>query len=75
METIQVIVAIGAVMVLGGLAGGILAGIKNRDISRWIAWGFIFPPAVFVLALLPVRKGPRPRRPSMDEEDRAMEDT
>jgi hypothetical protein len=74
MESIQVIVAIGAVMLLGALAGGIVAGIKNRNYSRWIAWGFVFPPAVLVLALLPTLKGARPRRPTLDEEDRALED-
>ncbi|MCB1510804.1 MAG: hypothetical protein KDJ36_07855 [Hyphomicrobiaceae bacterium] len=74
MEAVEVIVGIGAVMVLGGLAGGIIAGLKNRDLSAWIAWGFLFPPSLIVLLLLPAHRGQRPRRPTLDEEDRAAED-
>jgi hypothetical protein len=49
---------------------GILAGIKNRDVSFWMAWGFIFPPLVLFLAFLP-RRDTRPKRRSLDEEDAA----
>lgn len=52
------------------LLAGLLAGIKNRDWSSWMAWSFIFPPLVIVLLLMPSNKGPRPRRPSLDEEER-----
>lgn len=51
-----------------GLAA-IVAGVKNRDHSTWAAWTFIFPPLLIVLVLLPKNPGPRPRRPSMDEDD------
>lgn len=73
-SAIQVIVAIGAGMVLSATAGGITAGFKNRDISYWIAWTFLFPPALLFLLILPSHKGPRPRRPTLDEEDRRAED-
>jgi hypothetical protein len=56
-------------MILSGILGGILAGLKNRDYSYWIAWTFVLPPALIILALLPKRKGPRPHRPTLAEED------
>ena len=74
MEALEVIVGVGAVMLLGGLAGGIIAGFKNRDFSFWIAWGFLFPPSILIVLLLPALKGPRPRRRSLEEEDRTVED-
>lgn len=74
MGAIEIIVGVVAVMVLGGLAGGIIAGLKNRDISFWAGWGFVFPPAIIVVLLMPSHKGTRPRRPSLEEEDRALED-
>ena len=47
----------------------ILAGIKNRDYSVWMGWGFLFPPIVIYYAFLPRRDGalPRPRQPTLDE--------
>ena len=56
---------------VGGIAGAILAGMKNRDYSAWAAWGFLIPPSILILALLPRLKGMRPRRPTLDEEDAA----
>ena len=63
------IVFVTTVMILSGIAGGILAGLKNRDYSFWIAWTFLLPPSLIVLALLPTIKGSRPRRMTLDEED------
>ena len=54
-----------------GLAGW-LAGVKNRDYSFWMAWSFLVPPAVLALALLPRLTGPRPRRPTLDEDDKNL---
>lgn len=51
---------------------GVLAGVKNRDYSFWMAWCFLLPPLVVMLALLPRLSGPRPRRRSLDEEDRLI---
>lgn len=49
---------------------GLLAGVKNRDHSSWMAWCFLVPPLVLVLLVLPRAKGVRPRRLSIDEEER-----
>jgi hypothetical protein len=73
-SAIQVIVGVGAGMILSGIAGGVTAGLKNRDVSYWIAWTFLFPPSLLFLLILPTHKGVRPRRPTLDEEDRAAED-
>jgi len=70
MDAPVVIVLIGALCVAGGILGALLAGSKNREYSFWTAWGFLFPPSVLVLLLLPKNPGPRPRRPSLDEEDK-----
>jgi hypothetical protein len=63
------IVFVTTIMVLSGILGGILAGLKNRDYSYWIAWTFLLPPSLIVLALLPKLKGPRPHRPTLADED------
>lgn len=52
-----------------GLAAA-FAGSKNRDYSFWTAWCFVFPPLILWLMLMPKKAGPRPRRRSLDEEDR-----
>jgi hypothetical protein len=59
----------GLVATGAAVLAGILAGYKRRDVSSWAAWSFIFPPLVIVVALLPANAGPRPRRPSFDEDD------
>ena len=63
------IVLIATTMILCAILGGILAGLKNRDYSYWIAWTFLMPPSLIILLLLPTLKGPRPRRVTLDEED------
>lgn len=70
MDPVKYIVGIGVLMIVSGIAGAMLAGMKNRDWSFWAAWSFVLPPALIVLLLLPKNAGPRPRRPSLDEEDR-----
>ena len=45
------------------------ASYKRRDHSAWAAWCFIFPPMLIAVALLQNNPGPRPRRPTMDEDD------
>jgi len=67
--TLLFIVFVATLMILSGILGGVLAGFKNRDYSFWIAWTFLLPPSLIVLALLPTVKGHRPRRISLDEED------
>lgn len=66
-----VIVIWGAVAFLATAIAGVLAGIKNRDISFWMGWSFVFPPLILYLLFLPRNQGRRPRRRSLDEEDAA----
>ena len=65
------IVTWGVAAVGSGILAGILAGVKRRDHSFWAAWSFLFPPMLLILLLLPKNQGPKPRRPSLDEEDAA----
>lgn len=59
----------GAVALGAMVFGGILAAAKNRDVSFWMAWSFLAPPAVLVVLVLPKHRGPRPRRRPLDDED------
>ena len=70
---VQTIVILGLVALVSAIASGILAGWKNRDYSFWMAWGFIVPviPPLLLL-VLPRLQGERPRRPSLDEDDRHL---
>lgn len=70
MDPVKYIVGVGVLMIVSGIAGAMLAGMKNRDWSFWGAWCFVLPPALIVLLLLPKNAGPRPRRATLDEEDR-----
>ena len=60
----------GLTAVSAAMIAGALAGIKNRDYSFWMGWCFLIPPMVIFLAFLPRLSGPRPRRPTLDAEDR-----
>jgi hypothetical protein len=70
MDIVSGIVTWGAIALGAATLGGILAGIKNRDYSFWIAWCFVLPPLVLFLLLLPRFDGPRPRRPALDHQER-----
>ncbi len=70
MDFVRGIVIWGGVALAGAAVGGIIAGMKNRDYSSWIAWCFVLPPLVFVLLLLPRHQGQRPRQPRLDESER-----
>lgn len=69
MLAVKLIVVWGAVAIGSAFVAAIVAGMRNRDPSAWAAWCFLFPPAVLMVALMPTRKGSRPRRPTLDEED------
>jgi hypothetical protein len=58
----------GVTAIAAAIVGGIVAGIKNRDYSFWIATAFLLPPALVVLVLLP-RLKERAMQSARDEED------
>ncbi len=67
---VQVVVYWGLTALASMVIGGLLAGLKKRDYSFWMAWSFLFPPAVILLLVLPSLSR-RPRRRTLDEEDAA----
>jgi hypothetical protein len=73
MAAIKWIVVWGLGCFLSAVVGGIIAHVRNRDPSAWAAWAFLFPPALLLLVLIGRNQGPRPRRPTLDEEDRHHE--
>lgn len=64
---VKIIAYWGIAAIVSAILAAILAGMKQRDHSFWAAWCFLFPPMLLVLLVLPSHKGPRPRRPSIDE--------
>jgi hypothetical protein len=67
----KVIAIWGVVAIVSAIVAGIVAGTKRRDHSFWAAWCFLVPPMLLILLLMRSNKGPRPRRPGIDEiEDR-----
>ena len=66
----KVIVIWGLTAFVAAVLAGILAGVKRRDWSFWVATCFLVPPLVLFLALLPAYTV-RPKRRSLDEEDAA----
>jgi membrane protein implicated in regulation of membrane protease activity len=73
MEWVRLIVLTGGIMLFFGILGAVFASVKNRDASFWTALCFLVPPALIVLLLLPKYKGPRQRRPSLDDEDTMLD--
>lgn len=73
MIAVKWIVIWAAVATLAAIAGAIIAHIKNRNSSTWAAWGFLIPPVVLALLLLPRNRGARPVQPSFDDQDRGIE--
>lgn len=69
MLVLEVIVVWGLVAVGSAIAAALVAGARNRDHSSWAAWCFLLPPLLLVLILLPRNRGPKRRRPTLDEED------
>jgi len=66
---VRVIAIWGSVALAASLIALIVAGVKRRDHSFWAAWSFMFPPMLLILLFMPANPGPRPRRPSLDEEE------
>jgi len=69
---VKVIAIWGLVAITSAVLAGILAGIKRRDHSFWAAWSFLFPPMLLILLLMRSNKGPRPRRPGIDEQEEGL---
>jgi hypothetical protein len=72
MNAVKIIALWGLVAIGAAVAAGIIAAARNRDHSWWAAWCFVLPPMLIILLLLPRNTGPRPRRPTLDEEDRGL---
>ena len=70
MDLVRGIVVWGLIAIGSAALAGVLAGVKNREYSFWMSWCFLVPPLVLFLLLLPKLPGPRPRRPSLDEQER-----
>lgn len=70
MNAVKWIAVWGIVSIAAAVVGGVVAAARNRDHSWWAAWCFVLPPMLIALFLLPTNRGPRPRRPSLDEDDR-----
>jgi hypothetical protein len=69
---VKIIAIWGVVALLAAFLAGVIAGIKRRDHSFWAAWSFLFPPMLLLLLVMPSNKGPRPRRPGVDEQEEGM---
>jgi len=66
MDLVEAIVWWGLIALDGLAIAGVLAGIKNRDVSFWMGWCFLLPPLALFLFLLPRLAGPRPHTPFLD---------
>ena len=63
----KVIAIWGILSFASAIIAGIVAGAKRRDHSFWAAWSFLCPPMLLVLLVMASNKGPRQRRPGLDE--------
>ncbi|MEZ5850601.1 MAG: hypothetical protein R3D68_08140 [Hyphomicrobiaceae bacterium] len=70
MSAIQIIAVWGAIAIVSSVVGGVVAYAKRRDHSAWAAWCFLMPPLLLWVVLMPKNTGERPRKPTLDEEDR-----
>jgi hypothetical protein len=64
---VRIIAYWGITAIVSSILAAIVAGMKRRDHSFWAAWSFLFPPMLLILLVIPSYKGPRLRRPSLDE--------
>lgn len=68
--TVKLIAIWGLTAIAACLISGMVAAIKNRDVSYWMGWCFILPPMLIALFLIPSLSAPRPpRRPIDDDPD------
>ncbi len=67
---VKVITIWGLTAIAVSLIAGVLAGIKNRDVSYWMGWCFILPPMLVALLMIPKLAEPRIRgRHTHDDDD------
>lgn len=66
--TVKIIAIWGLTAIAASLIAGVMAALKNRDVSYWMGWCFILPPMLIALALIPKLQAPRPSR-KLDEDD------
>jgi hypothetical protein len=60
----------GVTAIAAAIVAGIVAGIKNRDYSFWIATAFLLPPLLLVLILMPrLKQQPVQVRTTDDDAD------
>lgn len=69
MDPVKIIAFGGIAMIVSGLLGALVAGMKNRLPNFWGTLCFLLPPALLVLLILPKNAGPPPRRRPLDAED------
>jgi Na+/melibiose symporter-like transporter len=60
----------GGIALAATLLAWIVALFKRRDWSYWMTMTLFFPPALIMLVLMPKNSGPRPRRESLDDQER-----
>jgi hypothetical protein len=70
MDILRGIVIWGLVSLATAGIAGVLASVKNRDYSFWMAWCFVLPPLIIFLLLMSKHEGPRQRKPTLDEQER-----
>ncbi len=65
----KLIVIWGLTAIGSSLLAAIVAGLKNRHVSHWVGWCFLFPPMLIALFLIPALKQPRPNYRTTDPDD------
>jgi hypothetical protein len=65
---VKIITIWGLTAIAATLIAGIVAALKNRDVSYWMGWCFVLPPMLIALIMIPKLVEPRPRRPTDDDD-------
>ncbi len=71
MTAVKWIAIWGLVSIASSLLAGLLAAMKNRNVSFWMGWSFLLPPMLVALLLIPALKEPRPTTQSLEDDDSA----
>lgn len=65
---VKVIAIWGLTAMAASLIAGIVAALKNRDVSYWMGWCFVLPPMLIPLFMISKLAEPRPPRREEDDE-------